>query len=237
MLAAEMTGYPAPAGPVFPPGYGPLPVGMDNRIQARRGLYRQGITFRGYSADKETPLDRRFSTRWKASGSSDAGSDLARADSKGPGQELSRRKIFKKAVVVGAVGAAGGSVLTEVMASPASAATTTEPGAVAPAVVALTDAATIAVDASLGNDFRVTIAGSRTMGNPSNPTDGQKITFQVTQGTAGSAAITWGSSYEFSTGLPQPTLSTTAGETDLLAFIYNAAKGNWLLAAFVNGFP
>ena len=121
-------------------------------------------------------------------------------------------------------------------ASPASAATTTGSGAMAPAVVSLTDAATIAVDASLGNDFRVTIAASRTMGNPANPTDGQKITFQITQGAAGSATITWSSSYEFSDGLPQPTLSTTAGQTDLLGFIYNAAKGKWLLAAFVNGF-
>jgi hypothetical protein len=37
-------------------------------------------------------------------------------------------------------------------------------------------------------------------------------------------------------GLPQPTLSTTAGQTDLLGFVYNARKGTWLLAAFVNGF-
>ena len=73
-------------------------------------------------------------------------------------------------------------------------------GRVAPAVVSLTDAATIAVDASLGNDFRVTIGGSRTMGNPANPADGQQIIFQITQGGAGSAAITWGSSYEFSSG-------------------------------------
>ena len=36
--------------------------------------------------------------------------------------------------------------------------------------------------------------------------------------------------------LPQPTLGTTAGQTDLLGFIYNARKGTWLLAAFVNGF-
>jgi hypothetical protein len=45
-----------------------------------------------------------------------------------------------------------------------------------------------------------------------------------------------GSNYEFSAGLPQPTLSTAAGQTDLLGFIYNARKGSWLLAAFVNGF-
>jgi len=148
---------------------------------------------------------------------------------------------------VAAFGAAGGSVLSEAIASPARAAdgriilagqqaTTVEPAAVAPAVVVLTDAVTIAVDASLGNDFRVTISASRTMGNPSNPVDGQQIIFQVTQGSGGSSAITWGSGYEFSAGLPQPTLSTTAGQLDLLGFIYNAAKGKWLLAAFVNGF-
>jgi hypothetical protein len=153
-------------------------------------------------------------------------------------EPLSRRKIVK-----GAVGtAAAGSVLTGVIASPARAAssallsTTVEPGAIAPAVVMLTDAATISVDASKGNDFRVTLGASRTMANPTNPTSGQQIIFQITQGSGGSATVTWGTAYEFSTGLPQPTLSTAAGQTDLLGFIYNAVSGSWLLAAFVNGF-
>ncbi len=103
-------------------------------------------------------------------------------------------------------------------------------------MVPLTDGATIAVDASLGNDFRVTIGGNRTMGTPANPANGQQIIFQVTQGSGGSSAITWDTGYEFSTGLPQPTLSSAAGQTDLLGFVYNASKGKWLLAAFVNGF-
>jgi hypothetical protein len=178
----------------------------------------------------------------------------ARQQETDSGREFSRRKIFKRAVGVAAVGAAGGPVLSQAPALAAGGsvldrqatglgrqvttalATTVESGAIAPAVVSLADSATIAVDASLGNDYRVTIAASRTMGNPSNPTDGQKIIFQITQGLAGSSLITWGSAYSFATGLPQPTLSTTAGQTDLLAFIYNASKGKWLLAAFVNGF-
>jgi len=166
------------------------------------------------------------------------GQSSTRQRAQGSGRVLSRRNIVKGAVGVAAVGA-GGAVLTAATASQASAAvqaTTVEPGALAPAVVGLTDAATIAVDASLGNDFRVTIAGNRTMANPANPSDGQKITFQVTQGSGGSFTLTWGSTYEFSTGLPQPTLSTAAGQTDLLGFVYNAAKRTWLLAAFVNGF-
>jgi hypothetical protein len=155
----------------------------------------------------------------------------------GPDQLLSRRKIFTGIAGAAAVGA-GGIALIDT-ASPASAApmaTTVEPGAVAPAVVALADAATIAVDASLGNDFRVTIAGNHAMGTPTNPTDGQKITVQVTQGTSGPFTLSWSSAYQFSAALPQPTLSTTAGDTDLLCFIYNAAKGTWLFVAFLAGF-
>ena len=157
----------------------------------------------------------------------------------GSGPALSRRNIFGRAIGVAAAATTVGAVLAEVTASPALAAdavTTVEPGAVSPAVVFLTDAATITVDASLGNDFRVTIAGNRTMGNPANAVNGQQIIFQVTQGSGGGFALGWGSSYEFSTGLPQPALSTVAGQTDLLGFIYNAAKGQWLMAAFVNGF-
>jgi len=157
----------------------------------------------------------------------------------GYGQELSRRKIiFKSVVGVTAVGAAG-AALAGTADPPARAAelsTTVEQGALAPSVVNLADAPTIAVDASLGNDFRVTIAGNRTMSTPSNPTDGQKIALQVTQGAGGSHTIAWESGYEFSAGLPQPALSTAAGQTDLLGFIYNAQIGKWLLAAFVGGF-
>lgn len=168
-------------------------------------------------------MSRRSSTRQRAPGSGDV---------------VSRRKIFKGAIGAAAVGAAGGAVLAEITASPASAAqdTTIEAGAVSPAVVHLTDAATIAVDASLGNDFRVTIAGNRTMGTPSNPANGEQIIFQITQGAGAPFTITWASGYEFSASLPQPTLSTGAGQTDLLGFVYNATAGAWLLAASLNGF-
>lgn len=149
----------------------------------------------------------------------------------GSGRLLSRRKIFK-----GSVAVAGGGVLAAATARSAAAATTIESGALVPAVVNLTDAAEISVDASLGNDYRVTIAGSRTMGKPANPSNGQQIIFQVTQGSGGPYTLSWDSSYEFSADLPQPALSTNAGQTDLLGFCYNAVKQTWLLAAFVGGF-
>jgi hypothetical protein len=191
--------------------------------------------------------------RSPGSRTTEAGSDSADSSGPRPGAGLSRRKVFTGAVGAAAATATAGALLSET-ASPALAAggrtmlarrgvalaalqgTTVESGAVAPAVVVLTDAATIALDASRGNDFRVTIAGDRTISNPSNPTDGQKIVLQVTQGSGGSWALTWGSAYQFSDGLPQPVLSTKAGDTDLLAFIYNQAQQKWLLVAFVNGF-
>jgi hypothetical protein len=154
------------------------------------------------------------------------------------GRALTRRKVFTGGVVAAAVGATG-SVLATATARPAAAAvqaTIVESGAVVPAVVNLADAASIAVDASLGNDFRVTIAGNRSMNIPTNPSDGQQIVIQVTQGPGGSFMLTWASGYEFSADLPQPTLSTNAGQTDLLGFIYNSAKDTWLFAAYVNGF-
>lgn len=153
--------------------------------------------------------------------------------------DFTRRRVFKSAVGVAAAGAAGATMLSDALAAPARAAeagTTVQQGALAPSVVNLSDAATIELDASLGNDFRVTLNGNRTMALPANPTDGQKIVLQVTQGSGGSFTLSWNGGYEFSTSLPQPALSTTAGQTDLLGFIYNADKSKWLLAAFVSGF-
>ena len=47
--------------------------------------------------------------------------------------------------------------------------------------------------------------------------------------------IQYGTNYLFSGSLPAPVLSVTASQTDLLGFIYNAALGKWLFAAFAGG--
>lgn len=182
-------------------------------------------------------MDRQSSGSGPVLGSGGGGSGREGLEPGGRDEVLSRRKVFVGAVGLAAVGVTGGSLLAEGAGSAASAAvaTTVEQGAVAPTVVALTDAATIGVDASLGNDFRVTLGASRAMGNPASPVDGQIVVFQVTQGAGGSSTVAWGSSYEFSAGMPEPVLSTGAGETDLLTFIYNQGRGAWLLSSFVKG--
>lgn len=94
-------------------------------------------------------------------------------------------------------------------------------GHLAPAVVTLTDAATVAIDASAGNDFRLLatsgIGATRAIGAPSNLTDGQAFTITVTQDSAGSRVVTWNAVYKFG-GAGTPTLTTTANAADVLAF-------------------
>jgi hypothetical protein len=90
-------------------------------------------------------------------------------------------------------------------------------GHLAPAVVALLDATTIAIDLSAGNDFRVTIAGNRTVAAPANLVDGQTFTITVTQDATGGRTLTWNAAYKFGAA-GAPTLTATAGGSDVLAF-------------------
>ena len=106
-------------------------------------------------------------------------------------------------------------------------------------VVTLTDAATIAVDASLGNHFKVTLGGNRTMGVPSNPTDGQKIMFEVIQDGTGSRTITFSGGaggFSFGTDITGVTLTTTANKRDFVGAVYNSTANTWYIVAFVKGY-
>lgn len=80
---------------------------------------------------------------------------------------------------------------------------------------ALTDAATIAVDASQSNSFTVTLGGNRTLGNPTNLIAGETLTFQVTQGTGGQT-LAYSSDFKWPGGTA-PTLSTGAAAVDVIS--------------------
>ena len=62
-------------------------------------------------------------------------------------------------------------------------------------LVALTDAATIAVDFDTGQNFTVTLAGNRALGNPTNVTAGQTGSIFVTQDGTGSRTLSYGTSW------------------------------------------
>jgi hypothetical protein len=104
--------------------------------------------------------------------------------------------------------------------------------------VALTDAASIVVDASQGSYFTVTLGGNRTVAAPSNPTDCQHITFEVKQDGTGSRTLAWTSGaggFSFGAG-SAPTITATAAATSLVEFSYSARVGKWLFRNDVLGF-
>lgn len=85
------------------------------------------------------------------------------------------------------------------------------------AIDALTDAATIAVDMSVGNNFSVTLGGNRTLGNPTNLTAGQSGIIFISQDGTGSRTLAYSSYWKFSGGTA-PTLTTTANAVDALVY-------------------
>lgn len=106
---------------------------------------------------------------------------------------------------------------------------------VEPFIVALTDGATIAVDLSLGDLFRVTLGGNRTLSNPTNAVDGQRFMVEFKQDGTGSRTISWGTNYKFGTDLTGITLTTAPNLTDKVLF---QVRGSYMdIIAFIKGFP
>ena len=90
--------------------------------------------------------------------------------------------------------------------------------------VALTDAATIAVDLSLGNNFTVTLAGNRTLGAPTNVTAGQSGVIVVTQDGTGSRTLAYNSVYKFAGGTAPTLTAGVGGAVDVLAYYVESAS-------------
>jgi hypothetical protein len=102
--------------------------------------------------------------------------------------------------------------------------------------IALTDASTIATDASLGNYFRVTLAGNRTLGNPTNPIDGQKAVWELIQDATGTRTITLGTAFALGTTITAVTLTTTASKRDFMGAVYNSTAAKWFVIALSKGY-
>lgn len=91
--------------------------------------------------------------------------------------------------------------------------------------VAVTDAATITLDAARGSYHRVTLGGNRTLAAPINPSDGQRLIFELIQDATGTRVPTWNAVFVF--GTITNTLTTTAAKRDIFEFVYNATAVKW----------
>lgn len=89
---------------------------------------------------------------------------------------------------------------------------------------ALTDASSITVDLSVGNNFYVTLGGNRILSNPTNATAGQSGIVYISQDSTGSRTLSYGSNWRFP-GNTAPTLTTTANAVDVIVYtVFNSSS-------------
>jgi hypothetical protein len=105
--------------------------------------------------------------------------------------------------------------------------------AVSAAPVTLTDGATITTNAALSRHFRVTLGGNRILANPTNPTDGQRVLWELAQDGTGSRTIVLDTA--FNLGGQTLILSTGAGKVDYLGAIYRGVASKWDVIALPAG--
>ena len=86
------------------------------------------------------------------------------------------------------------------------------------AIVTLTDGTTITPDFATANNFTVTLAGNRTLANPTNLTAGQTGSIFIVQDGTGSRTLAYGSYYDFVSGVA-PTLTTAASSVDRIDYV------------------
>lgn len=104
------------------------------------------------------------------------------------------------------------------------------------APITLTDAATIATDASLADLFRVTLGGNRTLANPTNPIDGQMLRWEIVQDGTGGRTLTLGAKFVLGTDMPSLVLTSAGGKKDILGAVYNLAADKWYVVALAKGY-
>jgi hypothetical protein len=99
--------------------------------------------------------------------------------------------------------------------------------------VALTDAATIALDLATGINFTLTIGDNRTLGAPSNTKNGQAGEIIITQDGTGSRTLAYHANWKFAGG-SDPVLSTAAGAVDVLS--YKVVNSTFIIASLSKAF-
>lgn len=123
--------------------------------------------------------------------------------------------------------------LTTIIAGPPTPIPGGDPGHPAPtAPVDLAEGPVIATDASVGTHFRCALTGDRTLGVPTNPTDGQRALWELTASAAQRTITlaTGAGGFELTAGLSTGT-AIPSGRTAFLAAIYNTRRSRWTALA------
>jgi len=105
-------------------------------------------------------------------------------------------------------------------------------GAITTAVVALTDASSIDTNASLGNQFTVTLGGNRTLANPTSAVNGQLLIFIIRQDGTGGRTLAFGNKFRFGDEIPNAIIASGAGKTSHIGVRYHSSDDKFDVIAF-----
>jgi hypothetical protein len=131
---------------------------------------------------------------------------------------------------LGSVSLLAEASVAEYLANTADKALSTDTVWGAAAFVALTQAATIAVDMNAGINFTTTMTGNRTLGAPSNAKPGQSGVIEIIQDATGSRTLAYNAAWKFAGGT-DPVLTTTANGKDYLS--YFVVSSSFIVASLV----
>lgn len=102
----------------------------------------------------------------------------------------------------------------------------------------LVDAATVAINAALGNSFYLAASGNRTLGIPTNPTEGQEIVICIFAAGGSNRTISLTTSgvgsFRFNTTIASLT-ATVSATNDYLRARYNSTDAKWDLISYTKG--
>ena len=108
--------------------------------------------------------------------------------------------------------------------------------AVIPNVVTLTDAATILVDASRGNQFFVTITDDRTLDKPTNAENGQLLLFAIKQDATGGHTLSLHADFRFGEDIEELDLPNGANSISYFGVRYNQADDKFDIISLSRGY-
>lgn len=87
---------------------------------------------------------------------------------------------------------------------------------------ALTSGAAVAIDASLSNNFKLTMASDCKLSNPTSLTEGMVLNFAIDQDATGGRALTFDTMFKFPGGTV-PTWTTTANAKNFFSAYYDGS--------------
>lgn len=97
---------------------------------------------------------------------------------------------------------------------------------------------TIATDASASSHFRVTLTTDCpcTLSTPTDPTDGQIVTWEVIQASGGNETLAYSAAFKYGTDVGSPTITVTADKRDFITAVYNSGTTSWYVLRVVQGY-